>query len=149
VVEAAFAIILQNATHVLARVRSLSMRNPPLTENQIKEKLTNENLDELLHLWWTEQGAAKRRDLDLIASAIHSSPNESLLVLDLCCGPGDVGRAIRARYSSPDPRSLSEQSQSLLVTHRLPRDKFLGKHIHSSKEGQLEEKSHKIQVAEH
>src|ERR1700689_1784242 len=39
------------------------------------------------------------------------------------------------------PSSLSQQSQSLLVTHGLPRDKFLGKHIHSPKEGQLEKKS--------
>jgi hypothetical protein len=32
---------------------------------------------------------------------------------------------------------LRQQSQSLLVIHVLPRDKFLGKHIHSVKEGQL------------
>jgi len=29
---------------------------------------------------------------------------------------------------------LRQQSQSLLVIHGLPRDKFLGKHIHSAKE---------------
>ena len=28
-----------------------------LTQSQIEKKLTNEGLDELLHLWWTEQGA--------------------------------------------------------------------------------------------
>jgi len=49
---------------------------------------------------------------------------------------------------SPDPSSLSQQSQSLLVIHGLPRDKFLGKHIHSAKERQLEEKSEKIQIPE-
>src|SRR6267142_786894 len=43
---------------------------------------------------------------------------------------------------------LRQQSQSLLVIHGLPRDKFLGEHIHSAKEGQLQEKSHKIQVPE-
>src|SRR5258708_19922333 len=43
---------------------------------------------------------------------------------------------------------LRQQSQSLLAIHGLPRDKFLGKHIHSVKQGQLEEKSHKIQVPE-
>src|SRR6266851_8915640 len=47
---------------------------------------------------------------------------------------------------SPDPSSLSQQSQSLLVIHGLPRDKFLGQHIHSTKESQLDEKLHKIQV---
>jgi hypothetical protein len=41
-----------------------------LTQNQIEKKLTNNVLSELWHLWWTEQGAEKRRDLDLMASAI-------------------------------------------------------------------------------
>jgi SAM-dependent methyltransferase len=70
----------------------------PLTQSQIEKKLRNEDLDELLRLWWAEQGAEKRRDLDLIASAIPFSKDAALRVLDLCCGPGDVGRAIRARY---------------------------------------------------
>ena len=74
------------------------MSNPPLTQNQIENKLTDENLDELLHLWWAEQGDAKSRDLDLIASAIPFSSNDSLMVLDLGCGPGDVGRAIWSRF---------------------------------------------------
>ncbi len=74
------------------------MSNLPLTQNQIEKKLTDENLDELLHLWWAEQGDAKRRDLELIASAIPFSSNEGLIVLDLGCGPGDVGRAIWSRF---------------------------------------------------
>ena len=74
------------------------MSNPPLTQNQIEKKLTDENLDELLHLWWAEQGDAKRRDLDLIASACPFSSNDELIVLDLGCGPGDVGRAIWSRF---------------------------------------------------
>lgn len=41
-----------------------------LTQSQIEKKLTNEDLDELLHLYWTEQGAEKRRDLDLMATVI-------------------------------------------------------------------------------
>src|SRR6266403_2915006 len=61
--------------------------------------------------------------------------------------------AQRTRPSSLFSRSLEagphrQQSQSLLVIHGLPGDKFLGKHIHSAKEGQLEEKSQKIQVPE-
>lgn len=74
------------------------MPNPPLTQSQIAEKLSSQNLDELLQLWWAEQGAAKRRDLELMAAALPFRADASLRVLDMCCGPGDVGRAIRARY---------------------------------------------------
>jgi len=69
-----------------------------LTQSEIEKKLRNEDLDELLRLWWVEQGAEKRRDLDLMASAIPFPSDAALRVLDLCCGPGDVGRAIRTRY---------------------------------------------------
>jgi len=68
------------------------------TQSQIEQKLNNENLDELLDLWRIEQGAEKRRDLDLMTAAIPFPEDAALRVLDLCCGPGDVGRAIRARY---------------------------------------------------
>jgi SAM-dependent methyltransferase len=70
----------------------------PLSLDQIQRKLSNDNLDELLRLWWAEQGGAKKRDLELIATAIPFSPQQRLRVLDLCCGPGDVGRAIRSRF---------------------------------------------------
>src|SRR5213083_2964063 len=66
---------------------------PPLTETQIAEKLSSENLDELLQLWRTEQGVAKRRDLELMAAALPFQTDANLRVLDMCCGPGDVGRA--------------------------------------------------------
>jgi SAM-dependent methyltransferase len=69
-----------------------------LTQSQIESKLTNENLDELLDLWRREQGAEKSRDLDLMAAAIPFPTDAALRVLDLCCGPGDVGRAVHARY---------------------------------------------------
>jgi trans-aconitate methyltransferase len=69
-----------------------------LTQSQIEKKLSDEHLDELLELWQTEQGAAKRRDLELMASALPFPVDARLRVLDLCCGPGDVGRSIRARY---------------------------------------------------
>lgn len=36
----------------------------------------------------------------MIASAIPFTSNEGLLVLDLCSGPGDVGRAIWSRFRS-------------------------------------------------
>lgn len=71
---------------------------PPLTETQIAEKLSSENLDELLQLWRTEQGVAKRRDLELMAAALPFQTDANLRVLDMCCGPGDVGRSIWDRY---------------------------------------------------
>jgi hypothetical protein len=61
-----------------------------LTQSQIEKKLSNENLDELLELWQTEQGAAKRRDLQLMAAALPFPVDARLRVLDLCCGPGDA-----------------------------------------------------------
>lgn len=76
------------------------MQAPPLSQSEIEDKLQNGHLDELLRLWWAEQGDAKRRDLELIASAIPFTSNEGLLVLDLCSGPGDVGRAIWSRFRS-------------------------------------------------
>ena len=69
-----------------------------LTQSQIEKKLTNEILDELLRLYWTEQGKEKLRDLDIMSAAIPFPRDAALRVLDLCCGPGDVGRAIRACY---------------------------------------------------
>jgi len=71
---------------------------PPLTETQIAQKLSSENLDELLQLWWAEQGVAKHRDLELMAAALPFPTDANLRVLDMCCGPGDVGRVIRGRY---------------------------------------------------
>jgi len=43
---------------------------------------------------------------------------------------------------------LHQQRQSLLMLHRRPRNKFLGEHIHSAKQRQLEEKPKKIQIPE-
>src|SRR5438094_10549671 len=74
---------------------------PPLTETQIAKKLSSENLDELLQLWRTEQGVAQRRDLELMAAALPFPADANLRVLDMCCGPGDVGRGLRRRYPNP------------------------------------------------
>ena len=71
---------------------------PPLTKTQIAKKLSSENLDELLQLWSKEQGVAKRRDLELMTAALPFPTDANLRVLDMCCGPGDVGRAIWCRY---------------------------------------------------
>src|SRR5713226_1318965 len=56
-------------------------------------------------------------------------------------------RGASSRNGSRRLTSVRQQSQPLLVIHGLPRYKFLGKHIHSAKESQLDEKLHKIQVS--
>ena len=63
---------------------------PSLAQTQIAEKLSSENLDELLQVWWTEQGVAKRRDLELMAAALPFPTDANLRVLDRCCGPDDA-----------------------------------------------------------
>ncbi len=73
------------------------MQPPPISEAEIEARIGS-HLDELLALWRAEQGASKPRDLQLIASALPYPRDQPLLVLDLCCGPGDVGRAIRQEY---------------------------------------------------
>src|SRR6266849_1511770 len=60
--------------------------------------------------------------------------------------PQALSRDASSRSRSRRLSSLRQQSQSLFVIHGLPRDKFFGKHIHSAKQSQLDEKLHKIQV---
>lgn len=101
-----------------------------LTQSEIEEKLTNEELDELLQLYWTEQGAEKRRDLALMAAVIPFSPNVPLRVLDLCCGPGDVGRAIRARYRASQIDFVDRDAFLLSICVRINRrDGIPGRHV--------------------
>jgi SAM-dependent methyltransferase len=73
------------------------MQAPPISQAEIDSRIGG-RLDELLALWWAEQGASKPRDLQLIASTIPFPRDQALRVLDLCCGPGDVGRAIRREF---------------------------------------------------
>src|SRR5262249_3913737 len=73
------------------------MQSPPISQAEIDARI-HDHIDELLELWWAEQGASKPRDLELIASAIPFPRNRAVRALDLCCGPGDVGRAIRQLY---------------------------------------------------
>ncbi len=65
----------------------------PIGQAEIEARISG-HLDELLELWWAEQGLSKPRDLQLIASALPFPRGQAVRVLDLCCGPGDVGRAI-------------------------------------------------------
>ena len=74
------------------------MQSPPISQAEIDARIGS-HIDELLELWWAEQGASKPKDLDLIASAIPLPRNQRIRALDLCCGPGDMGRAIRQVYA--------------------------------------------------
>ena len=73
------------------------MQSPPISQAEIAARIGS-HLDELLELWWAEQGASKPKDLELIASAIPFPRGQAIRALDLCCGPGDVGRAIRRMF---------------------------------------------------
>ncbi len=99
---AACGLCAKRATsHEVAFVKTTggkSVSAAPDSLEQIQRKLSNDNLADLLELWSAEQGRAKKRDLELIAAALPFSPQQRLRVLDLCCGPGDVGRAIRSRF---------------------------------------------------
>jgi SAM-dependent methyltransferase len=73
------------------------MQSPPISQAEIDARI-HSHIDELLELWWAEQGASKIKDLQLIASAIPFPRSQAIRALDLCCGPGDAGRAIRHVY---------------------------------------------------
>jgi len=73
------------------------MQPSPISRAEIEARISG-HLDELLELWWAEQGVSKPHDLQLIASALPFPRGHAVRVLDLCCGPGDVGRAIRHEY---------------------------------------------------
>jgi len=70
------------------------MQAPPISQAEIDARIDG-HIDELLALWWAEQGASKANDLALIAHAIPFPRERAIRVLDLCCGPGDAGRAVR------------------------------------------------------
>lgn len=73
------------------------MQSPPISQTEIDARISG-HIDELLTLWWAEQGASKPNDLELIALAAPFPRAQAIRVLDLCCGPGDVGRAIKRIY---------------------------------------------------
>ena len=76
------------------------MPRSPLSQTQIEDKLRTENLDEWLELWWISQGGEPRhRRLRLIAEVLPFERDSEIAVLDMCCGPGDLGRFVRTRFS--------------------------------------------------
>jgi trans-aconitate methyltransferase len=68
------------------------------TMAEIEECLRGQDLNVWLDLWHAEQGPAKPNALKLIATAIPFPIQHSLRILDIGCGPGDAGRAIRSRF---------------------------------------------------
>jgi len=81
------------------------MQHPPISQSEIDARI-HDHIDELLELWWAEQGASKPKDLELIASVIPLPRDQAIRALDLCCGPGDVGRAIRHVYPNAQIDSI-------------------------------------------
>ena len=74
------------------------MQQPPIDQPEIDARIRDHE-DELLRLWSAEQGGAtKDRDLQIVSSAIPFPRDRSLRAIDLCSGPGDLGRAIRQVY---------------------------------------------------
>jgi SAM-dependent methyltransferase len=73
------------------------MQSPPISQAEIDARISS-HIDELLALWWAEQGTSKPGDLELMAMAIPFPRDRAIRVLDLCCGPGDMGRAIHRVY---------------------------------------------------
>jgi SAM-dependent methyltransferase len=74
------------------------MQQPPIDQSEIDARI-RDHVEELLHLWWAEQGGAtKDRDLQIVSSSIPFQRDRALRTVDLCCGPGDLGRAIRQNY---------------------------------------------------
>lgn len=77
------------------------MQPPPISQDEIDSRI-RDHLDELLGLWQAEQGNSKPRDLELMATVIPLARDRELRALDLCCGPGDAGRAIRRVYRNAE-----------------------------------------------
>jgi SAM-dependent methyltransferase len=76
------------------------MTIPTLAE--IEQRLAHENLEAWLDLWAIEQGPMKASSLALMAAVVPGPPDAAPRVLDLCCGPGDAGRAIQARFPAAE-----------------------------------------------
>ena len=74
----------------------------PLLQNQIEEKLRRENLEEWEQLWRASQGGTA--NWQLMAAALPFPESSELSVLDLCCGPGDIGRFISQRLGKHECR---------------------------------------------
>lgn len=105
------------------------MQSPPISQAEIDARI-HDHLDELLELWWAEQGTSKPRDLELIATAIPFSRDREVRVLDLCCGPGDAGRTIRQTYPNAQIDCIDRDPFLMSICRGVNRrDRIPGKHV--------------------
>lgn len=103
------------------------MQSPPISQAEIESRISP-HLDELLKLWWAEQGEEKTRDLDLMAATIPTPRAERLRALDLCCGPGDAGRAIHRAYPNAEVDCVDRDPFLTAICRRVNlRDHISGK----------------------
>ena len=60
----------------------------------------------------------KYRDLDIISSAIPFPRDRALRAVDLCCGPGDLGRAIGRTYPNASVDFIDRDPMLLSICRR-------------------------------
>jgi len=66
----------------------------------IEAALRTEDLEEWLRLWCSSQGGTPRnRRFELMSAVLPFDPSQEIRVLDMCCGPGDLGRFIQRSFS--------------------------------------------------
>lgn len=69
------------------------------TAERIDDVVARLDLDDWLARWRDMQGADDRRQhMECVASLLPFPRDAAIDVLDLCCGPGDLGRTVRARF---------------------------------------------------
>jgi SAM-dependent methyltransferase len=74
------------------------MRQTPVDPAEISARI-KDHVEELLRLWWAEQGGAiKDRELQIISSTLPPPRDRTRRAMDLGCGPGDLGRAIGRQF---------------------------------------------------
>lgn len=74
-------------------------RTPQELEERIENALEGEDPEAWLALWHASQGGERRnRRFELMAAVLPFSRPEPINVLDMCAGPGDLGRFIHAAY---------------------------------------------------
>jgi SAM-dependent methyltransferase len=74
------------------------MQQPLIDQPEVDARIRDHE-EELQLLWSAEQGGpTKDRDLQIVSSSIPFPRHRALRTIDLCCGPGDLGRAIRHIY---------------------------------------------------
>ena len=79
------------------------MQSPPISQAEIDARISS-HIDELLELWWAEQGASKPKDLELIALAIHFPRGQAIARWISVVAPAmwaePSGRSTRRRKST-------------------------------------------------